>query len=123
MSQKNLDQMVFRENLRRAIVPSLVFFGFTATLVAFSLNVAVSGEEVSGKVLNTIGPVNYEGPVGVSILIELDGGRVVSVSIPPTVFLPKVGQRVTVVRYSKRFFGDSFGLSIKKGAEPFGPAP
>jgi hypothetical protein len=121
--EKNLDQIVFWDKLKQAIIPCLVFIVFTVVWIAFSLNIPVSNEEVFGKVINTIGPIDYESPTAGAVLIELDGGRVISIALAPTVSLPNIGQRVTVVRYIKRFFGDSFGLSIKKGAEPFGPAP
>jgi hypothetical protein len=110
MTGRDLDRIAFRENLRRAILPTLVFVVFAAVWVGFSLNVPVRSEEVFGKVLNTIGPTNYENPTGGAVLIELEGGRVVSTAILPKATLPKIGQRVTVVRYINKFFGDSFGL-------------
>jgi hypothetical protein len=107
---KKLDKIVFWEDLKRAIIPCLIFTAFTVVWVAFSFNVPVASQKLFGTVLNTIGPVDYEGPIAVTILIELDGGRVVSAQLPQSPSLPNVGQHVTVVRYIKRFFGDSFGL-------------
>ena len=110
MPEKNLDKIVFREDLKRAIIPCLVLILLAAVWVAFSLNVPVASQKLFVTVLSTIGPVNYEGPTSVTVLIELEGGRVVSTSFPSTSSLPTVGQQVTVIRYIKRFFGDSFGL-------------
>jgi hypothetical protein len=110
VSDENLDQIVFWDKLKQAIIPCLVFVVFTVVWIAFSLNVPVANEEVFGSVLNTVGPTNYEGPATVTVFIELEGGRVVSAPLSLTASLPNVGKRVTVVRYIKRFFGDSFGL-------------
>lgn len=110
MTEKNLDQIVFWEKLKQAIIPCLVFIVFTVVWLAFSLNVPVANQEIFGTVLNTVGPTNYEGPATVTVIIVLDSGRVVSAPLSLTARLPNVGQRVTLVRYINRFFGDSFGL-------------
>ena len=110
MPEKNLDKIAFWEDLKRAIIPCVIFIVFIVVWVAFSLTIPVSNEEVFGTVFNTVGPTNYEGPTAVTVFIALDGGRVVSAPLSLTARLPNAGQRVTVVRYIKRFFGDSFGL-------------
>jgi hypothetical protein len=110
MNRKSLDQLVFWENLKRAMLPSLVLVVFTTGYLAFSFNVPVKSEDVFGTVINVVPIVIYKGQSSAVTFVELDGGRVVSIPLPPTASLPSVGQRVTVVRYIKRFFGNSFGL-------------
>jgi hypothetical protein len=110
MSQLNIDQMVFWENLKRAFGPSLVFFIFVAIYTTLTLNLPVSHEEVQGKVVRSIPAVDYKSAITASTFIELENGRVVLVPLAANIPLPHDGDVIKVVRYLNRFFGDSFGL-------------
>jgi hypothetical protein len=110
MPKQTLDQIVFRQHIKQAIIPALVFVVFSLIWGVLTLNVVITHEEVLGTVVNTVGPANFEGPTSVSVIVDLDSGRVVSAALPTTSILPPNGARVTLIRYTKRFFGDSFGL-------------
>lgn len=110
MPKINIDQIFFYEDLRKAIFPSLVFIVFMTGFLTYLLNSPISHEELSGTILHNATAVGPKDAASAITFIELENGRVVSVSIPVGATLPQEGKQVTVVRYIKRFFGDSFGL-------------
>ena len=108
--QKNIDRIAFHEDVRKAILP--VFLGsiFAAVWIAFDLNVPVAQEILSGKALRSMAMASPKNDPRILTYIELDGGRTVAVQLPIGSTTPSEGERVIVIRYIKRFFGDSFGL-------------
>jgi hypothetical protein len=110
VSEKNLDKMVFWENVRRAILPTIVVIAVFVGFLISGFNVVVNQEELHGTVIrNSIGLLSKSQDVIVTY-IELENGRTIFVSLSAGATLPLVGSPVIVIRYIKKFFGDNFGL-------------
>ena len=106
----NIDRIAFWLDLRRGLPFAFAAIVFAVGFTIAETNVPVSNEKISGTVIR-----NFMLPSGTNqtmiTYIELDGGRVISVSIPNEVTPPHAGDRILVMRYVRRFFGDSFGLT------------
>jgi hypothetical protein len=109
--QKNIDRMVFFENIRKAILPVLVGLAFAASWIAFDLNAPVAKEILQGKAVRTVLMGGNKAEPTTLTYVELDNGRTVGVELPLGIVAPHEGERVSLTRYIKRFFGDSFGLN------------
>lgn len=98
------------ETLRGNVFPGLFLIGLFSILVVFSLNVPMRSEKLNGTLIRVGGYANPKSATYAVAYIQLDNGRTVSVPIQYGANWPKEGDSVTVIRYIKRFFGDSFGL-------------
>jgi hypothetical protein len=110
MAKNSLDKIAFWENLRRAVLPTIVSIAVIVGFLISGFNVVVNQEELHGTVIrNSIRLLTKSRDVFVTY-IELENGRTIFVALPAEGALPEVGSDVIVIRYLKRFFGDSFGL-------------
>ena len=98
------------EKLKAIIIPVLVFIFFSLGLTVITLNIPVSSEKLHGTLIRFGGTAKYKSATYAIAFIELDNGRTVSAPLQYGANWPKEGDSVAVVRYIKRFFGDSFGL-------------
>ncbi len=105
---------MFLDSLRRSAAPGLVllslFIIFVAVFLEPILNYRVESETVQGKVIHTSFPMLSKTPSDFGIMIELEGGRIITIGVPSAAQVPAVGAQIKLNRYIKRFFGDSFGL-------------
>ena len=98
------------EKLKAVIIPVFVFIFFSLGLAVFTLNIPISSEKLHGTLIRFGGTAKYKSATYAIAFIELDNGRTVSAPLQYGANWPKEGDSVAVVRYIKRFFGDSFGL-------------
>ena len=98
------------EKLRNEISSIALLFFICAVAGVFFLNTPISSEEVRGTIIRSSIPLLSKGQETIVTYVELENGRMVTVSLPLGATLPQVGSHVIVTRYIKRFFGDSFGL-------------
>ena len=107
----NIDRIAFWQDVRRGLLPALSCTCFVGGMIVYFLNTPVSLEKIQGTVIRNFITPDYKSGAAVISYVELDGGRVVTVSIPNEVKPPHEGDRILIMRYVKRFFGDSFGLA------------
>ena len=109
--QKNIDRIIFYEDLRKAIVPVFIALVFAAVWIIFDLNSPVEQEVLQGKAIRSMMMTGGKTEPSILTYVELENGRTITVQLPIGAIPPVAGARVSVTRYIKRFFGDSFGLN------------
>ena len=107
----NIDRIAFWQDVRRGLLPALICICFVGGIAVYFLTAPVPTEKIQGTVIRNFITPDYKSGAVVISYVELDGGRVISVSIPNEVTPPHAGERILVMRYVRRFFGDSFGLT------------
>ena len=105
-----MDEYSFLGKLKVEAFAAIVFLLVCVSAIIYFLNIPTSSEQVSGTVIRNSASVDYKSGIGTIEFVELESGRMISVSLPAGMALPQEGSRVIVTRYVKRFFGDSFGL-------------
>ena len=92
-----------RDNFEAALY--MILIGLAVGV--YDLNSPLYDKRVDAKVLR-LGPSHDKYQIGTDAWVELDGGRMTSVFIPPSAEVPTVGSTIEISHFRMRFFGDSF---------------